>query len=125
MITKPLDVIETQPLAVRGFTDELMDRYYELSFQTGIEDSKAHGTEWAELSYDFDKNGRPSMAAMCVSRAQYWGVQPLGAYVRELAGSFSELIPATVCEHPEQPFIEEGYVCCSSCGERLYEVSHG
>lgn len=109
---KPL---ETPVLLVDA---DIMGRYHQLADRQNIEDVKAYGSEWAALALDFDNSDRPYMAALCYARAEYYGVQPLGEYVRVVDGSFSELIPVLLVDdsycsdaHTDPEWCFRGGIC--------------
>ena len=51
--------------------DDLMDRYAKLSNQTTF-NPETFANEWRDLASDFDKDGRHSMAAGCLGKADWY-----------------------------------------------------
>lgn len=72
--------------------DPILELYYGLALMQNIEDMQDYALAWADLSEIALLNDRPYLAAMCRSRAEWYGAQPTGEYIRVIDGSFSELI---------------------------------
>lgn len=79
-------------IKVQGYTDELMERYNELAFTQHIPNIARYAFEWKTLGDDCDKAGRVTLAGMCHSRADYYGKEAGGEYLRLIELPFSELI---------------------------------
>ncbi len=73
--------------------DALMDAYHALATIQNIEDMQDYALAWSDLSDMARLEGRPALAAMCLSRAEYYSAQLPGEYVRLVAGSLAELVP--------------------------------
>ncbi len=71
--------------------DELMQRYYELSMLQNINIAR-YAFAWRTLAEDAAKADRPALASMCASRADFYGKQAGGEYIRLIETPFSELI---------------------------------
>lgn len=72
-------------------TDTLMQRYLELSMMQNINIAR-YAFQWRTLAEDCIKANRPETAAMCASRADFYGKQAPGEYVRLIETPLSELI---------------------------------
>jgi hypothetical protein len=79
-------------ITIQGYTDELLERYNGLAFQQEIPNVARYSFEWKTLGDDCDKAGRPALAAMCHSRARFYGEQAGGEYLRYIELPFSELL---------------------------------
>lgn len=71
---------------------ELSDRRMRLALQTDIPDMKAYAEEWNKLGADFAAAGAQYNAEICYSNWKRYGGQ-VGAYKREVEGSFAHLVP--------------------------------
>lgn len=85
---------EPSPSEDRNTTDPLTAAYMALADMQNIEDIQDYARAWAELSEIAALEDRPALAAMCASRAAFYGREPAGEYVRMIDGAFAELIPA-------------------------------
>lgn len=79
-------------ITIQGYTDELMERYNRLAFQQEIPNVARYAFEWKILGEDCDIAGRPALASMCHSRANFYGEQAGGEYLRLIELPFSELL---------------------------------
>lgn len=111
---------QTKPLEIHTAVvpEDLMGRYRELCDRQNIADIRAYGSEWVALARDFDNSDRPFMAAACYARAENYGVQPLGEYVRLIDGPLSQLVPVLLADseycsdaHIEPEWHFQGGIC--------------
>lgn len=74
-------------------TDEIMQRYNELSLLNIIPDMGEYAKDWQRLAMKADIEDRPSTAEACRSRAKYYCEITGGEYIRLVTGCYAELIP--------------------------------
>lgn len=70
--------------------------YLALANMQNIDDIRDYALAWADLADIAQDNQRPALAAMCRSRAEFYGSQDTGEYIRLFDGSFSELITVSL-----------------------------
>lgn len=76
--------------------DKLSIAYMELCNMQNIDDLANYARAWLELAQMADAEGRPALAAMCISRGDYYSqvaAEQDGEYIRLLELPFAELIP--------------------------------
>lgn len=74
-------------------SDSIMSRFYVLSMQSNIPDMHEYAKEWLLLAMECDKQGRPSTAQVCRTKAKHYEEMAGGEYVRLVDGCMAELFP--------------------------------
>jgi hypothetical protein len=84
-------IIPTSQIQILPALDALTDRYLALA---GVQElsSSEYASQWRTLADEAAQQGRENLAASCYARADFYGKQEPGEYIRLIEGSLSELI---------------------------------